>query len=264
MEQVEGRTAGQERRQAPGDDPRWAETWHFDLATPDARLGAFVRVVLLPHRRTCWYWAWVVGEGRPPVMVVDPEVPLPPGRTLELRTEGLWADHTVEVPFDHVTLGCEAFALRLDDPRDALAPDPVGDRVPFGLDLEWDTAGPVRSLPPADAAAAGDPADPGTSAAAGMTGYEIPCQVHGEVLVADEHLVIDQATGTRHHTWGVADWSTPWTTSAPVGAEPVASAPIRITTPDGRTTHLTRTLVRHPGEVTGTTTAGWIEENAPR
>lgn len=287
MDVPEGLTAAHERRQVPGGDPGWAETWHFDFAAADASLGGFVRVVLLPNQRTCWYWAWVIGDGREPVMVVDHDVPLPPGRSLELRTEGLWADHTVEVPFDHVTLGAEAFALRLDDPDDALAPSPVGDRVPFGLDLEWDTTGIVH---PATA----DPANP--SDADNLTGYEIPCGVHGEVLVADARIIIDQATGHRHHTWGVANhWATPWAratgtltdgTSFQIpfpGAgphvpttldvdgirrltvEPLAVAPIRLDVATGGSragiTHLTRTLCRYTG--TGVTGAGWLERNEP-
>ena len=47
--------------------------------------------------------------------------------SLEVRAEGLWADHTVEVPFDHVTLGCEAFALGTDDPAEVYGGR--GDRV---------------------------------------------------------------------------------------------------------------------------------------
>lgn len=188
MQLPEGLTVTHERRQPPGDDPRWAETWWFDFVTADAGLGGCVRLELVPHQRRCRYWAWVIGPERQPVVVVDDDVPLPPGRSLELRSEGLWADHTVEVPFDHVTLGCEAFALRLDHPDDALAANPVGDRIPFGLDLEWDTSGPVAAL---TGAAGGQP----------RTGYVIPCHVHGQVLVADERLDLD-APGHRSHTWG--------------------------------------------------------------
>jgi len=251
LEQPGGLAAVHERRQAAGADPWWAETWHFDLATPDAALGAFVRLVLLPNRRTCWYWAWVVGDGRRPVMVADLAVPLPSGRSLELRTEGLWADHTVEVPFDHVTLGCEAFALRLDDPRDALAPDPLGERVPFGLDLEWDTAGPVQALP-------------GT----GGAGYTIACTAHGEILLADERLAIDDAPATRHHTWGLPTRpldGSPATTftgvddpGPDVEVERVADAPLRIPTPTGSVT-LTRTLIRSRDRRNSAVTTAWSE-----
>ena len=39
-----------------------------------------------------------------------------------------------------MTLGCEAFAVGVDDPAEVYG-DLRGDRVPFGLDLEWETDG---------------------------------------------------------------------------------------------------------------------------
>ena len=85
-----------------------------------------------------WYWACLVGEGRPLVTVIDHEVALPKAPSLEIRADGLWADHIVETPFDHMTLGCEAFAVAVDDPAEVYG-DLRGDRVPFGFDLEWET-----------------------------------------------------------------------------------------------------------------------------
>jgi hypothetical protein len=64
-------------------------------------------------------------------------VPLPRGTLLEVRADGLWAELVCEVPGVHWGFGLEAFGLRLDgweEVRDAT----VGDRVPVGLDLEWD------------------------------------------------------------------------------------------------------------------------------
>ena len=49
---------------------------------------------------------------RPLVLVRDHDVPLPGGRSLEVRTSGLWADHTCETPLEHWTVGVEAFARR--------------------------------------------------------------------------------------------------------------------------------------------------------
>ena len=87
-----------------------------------------------------------------------------------------------------MTLGCEAFALGLDDPAEMYG-DPRGERVPFGLDLEWDTDGDAYAYPP------------------GTTRYEVPCRVHGEILVGDETIEFD-GIGQRDHSWGVRDW---WT-----------------------------------------------------
>ena len=80
----------------------------------------------------------------------DHEVPLPRAG-LEIRADGLWAELICETPDEHWSFGLEAFGLRLDDPADALAPGgEIGERLPVGLDLEWETdltdgtAGTVR------------------------------------------------------------------------------------------------------------------------
>ena len=190
-----GLVAADERHHAPGPEPWWNESWYFDFATTDGTLGGYVRIGLYPNQPACWYWACLVGEGRPLVIVVDHDVALPADGSLELRAEGLWADHTVEVPFDHMTLGCEAFALGVDDPAEMYG-EPRGDRVPFGLDLEWDTDGGAYAYPP------------------GTTRYEVPCRVHGEILVGDEAIAFD-GIGQRDHSWGVRDWWTlGWTWTA--------------------------------------------------
>jgi len=190
-----GLSSADERHHPPGGEPWWNESWYFDFATTDGALGGYVRIGLYPNKGAAWYWACLVGEGRPLVTVVDDTVPLPRPGSLEVRAEGLWADHTVEVPFDHVTLGCEAFALALDDPAEAYG-EPRGDRVPFGLDLEWDTDGGAYAYPP------------------GTTRYEVPCRVHGQVLVGDESIALD-AVGQRDHSWGVRDWwALGWTWTA--------------------------------------------------
>ena len=126
-----------------------------------------------------------------------------------MRAEGLWADHTVEVPFDHVTLGCEAFALGARRPRRGVRRRPGATGCRFGLDLEWDTDGAVYPYPP------------------GTTRYEVPCRVHGEVLVGDERIEFD-AAGQRDHSWGVRDWWTlgwTWTAGLARGRHPLPRHP---------------------------------------
>ncbi|HET6953894.1 MAG TPA: hypothetical protein VFI47_26250 [Acidimicrobiales bacterium] len=175
----------------------WNESWYFDFTSHGGTLGGYVRIGLYPDQGRCWYWACLVGEGRPLVTVIDHDVPLPPYGSLEVRHEGLWADHNVETPFDHVTLGCEAFALGVDDPAEVYGAA-RGDRVPFGLDLEWDTVGDPYAYP------------------SGVTRYEVSCQVHGEVLVGDERIAVD-GPGQRDHSWGERDWWTlgwTWTSGA--------------------------------------------------
>lgn len=171
----------------PGTEPLWNESWYFDFVAADGSIGGYVRVGRYPNLGVVWYWACVVGPGRPSVMVVDHDV-RPPSRagSLELRASGLWADHHCEVPLDHWSLGLEAFAVSLDDPADAYR-GMIGHRVPLGFDLEWETDGEVFAYPP------------------GLDRYEVPCRVHGEVLVGQERVVLD-GFGQRDHSWGVRDW----------------------------------------------------------
>jgi len=176
-----------EGRHPPGPEELWNESWYFDFTDEAGSLGGYVRLGLYPNLGVAWYWACLVGEGRSLVTVIDHEVPLPRDGSLEIRGEGLWADHTVETALDHMTLGCEAFATGLDDPEDTYG-SLRGDRVAFGLDLEWETDG-------------------GTYAYPGVTRYEVPCRVHGEILVGDEQIDFD-GWGQRDHSWGVRDW---WT-----------------------------------------------------
>ena len=176
--------AADERAHSPADDPGWAECWTFEFFT-EAGLGGYASVTLLPHRDTAWYWAYVVGDGRGPVAVLDDDVPRPRrAGSLELRTEGLWADHVCETPIEHWTIGNEAFALRFDDPDEALGRQ-HGERVPLGFDLEWEAA---------------------ASSVAVTGGYAVPCAVHGDVLIGPDRLTIAGA-GWRHHRWGVLDWN---------------------------------------------------------
>lgn len=179
-------TSADERAHPPGDQRRWGESWYFDFSDRAGTLGGYVRLGLYPNLGVAWYWACLVGVGRPLVTVIDHDVPLPRPPRLEIRSEGLWATHTVETPADHVSLGCEAFAVAVDDPADVYR-DLRGDRVPFGLDLEWETDG--------------DGIDRWT----GATGYDVSCHVHGEILVGDETIAFD-GIGQRDHAWGVWDW----------------------------------------------------------
>ena len=188
--------ATDELRHQPGDGPLWGESWYLDFTDPDQAIGGYVRLGLYPNQQRAWYWACVVGPDRPLVTVIDHDIRPPTAPSLEIRTEGLWADYTVETPLDHVTVGVEAFAVGCADPADVYADgDLRGDRVPLGFDLEWETDG-------------------GTYAYPGVTRYEVPCHVHGEVLLGQERIEID-GWGQRDHSWGVRDWwSIAWSWTA--------------------------------------------------
>ena len=176
--------ASDEALHPPGPEPLWSESYYLDFVDAERGVGGYVRVALLPNLGRAWYWACLVGPDRPLVTVIDHDVPLP--RTgLELRTEGLWADYNVETPLDHVSVGVEAFGVALDDPADTYG-HLRGERVPLGLDLEWESEhAPYRY--------------PGTDR------YEVPCRVHGEVLVGREEIQVD-GFGQRDHSWAARDW----------------------------------------------------------
>jgi hypothetical protein len=113
----------------------------LDFAS-DGGIAGFVRLELRADEGVAWYWAYLVGvPGVPGVVVVrDHEVPLP-RQGLEIRGEGLWAELWCETAGEHWTFGLEAFGVRLDAAADALrAGGEIGERVPVGLDLEWETA----------------------------------------------------------------------------------------------------------------------------
>lgn len=178
-------TVADEARHPPGDDALWNESWYLDFWTPDGTLGGYIRLGLYPNLGVSWYWACLVREGHPLVTVIDNEAPLPKAPGLELRASGLWTDLIVETPLDHMTVGLEAFGVALDDPTEVYGKG-WGDREALGFDLEWETDGTPFGYDITDR-------------------YEIPCRVHGEILVGNETIDFD-GHGQRDHSWGVRDW----------------------------------------------------------
>ena len=290
-----------EHAHEPGPEPLWNESWYLDFLTPDGSLGGYVRVGLYPNLGTVWYWACLVGAGRPLVTVIDHTVPMPRDRrSLELRTDGLWADHHVGTPLEHMTLGLEAFGVALDDPAEAYR-GLRGVRTPLGFDLEWETDGLPYRYP------------------AVLDRYEVPCTVHGTIQVGDETIELD-GIGQRDHSWGVRDWwAVGWcwsawrrgdggrvhavTTIPPLGfavgyrqragdltpveavevepadhpeglapsvrlvvdglgydVEPLAWAPVPLVGPEGQSTRFPRALCRFRGD-DGDVGLGWLELN---
>ncbi|HEX2849319.1 MAG TPA: hypothetical protein VHN98_02145 [Acidimicrobiales bacterium] len=180
--------ARHERRHDPEAAPLWNESWYFDFAAPDGSLGGYVRLGLYPNLGVSWYWAYLVGDDRPLLVVRHHEAALPRGDVLEVREEGLWAALHCETPHEHWSVQLEAFAVGLDDPAQAYEPGGErGDRVPLGFDLEWEAAAPVHDT------------------VERLGRYEQTCTVTGEILVGDERIELD-GTGQRDHSWGVRDW----------------------------------------------------------
>jgi hypothetical protein len=178
----------------------------------DDGTGGFVRLELRPAEGVAWYWAYLVGPLTGLVVVRDHDVPLPRAG-LEIRADGLWAELICETPDEHWSFGLEAFGLRLDDPTDALAPGgEIGERIPVGLDLEWETDLTDRTA--------------GT--------------VRGELLVGSARIAFD---GPGRFT--VADHPTDWRGTGSVPSGPGAARPSAIV-PLGSGATLTRTLSVDP------------------
>ncbi len=118
-----------------------------------------MRLELREPENIAWYWTYLVGvPGVDGIIVVrDHDVPLP-RQGLEIHADGLWAELWCETPGEHWTFGLEAFGVRIDTAEEALRPGgEIGERVPVGLDLEW----------------------------------EAPDIVHGDVLLGRERWTID-------------------------------------------------------------------------
>ena len=182
--------AGDERRHEPGPEELWSESWYFDFFAPDGSVGGWVRLGLYPNLGAAWYHALLVRPGQPTISVADLEVPLPKGESLEIRANGLWADHICETALEHWSVANEAHGVAVEDPSDLYADAPRGEIVPIAFDLEWETTGaPYHYMY--------------------TTRYEVPCSVHGEILVGDERIALD-GWGQRDHSWAPRDW---WTIS---------------------------------------------------
>jgi hypothetical protein len=194
----------EEGRHRPGPGRWWSETWCFEVVLgPQA--GALAAITILPGRNQAWYWAGVVRPGAPLVVLHDLGLRLP-ARRLEIRGEALWADHINEEPFEHWTIGNEAYALAVDDADEVLGRG-RGESCPLGFDLEWERAGAV---------------------VADEAGYAVPAAVHGEILIGSERLVV-AASGRWWHRWGAGDWFEPSVRARPVG--PRLPVPLRIEDP---------------------------------
>ena len=190
----------------PGVAPAgWEESWSFDFVTADERLAGFARLALHPVEGRAWWWAAVVGHGRPYVLAKEHDIVPPKPPSLEIRASGLWAEIICEEPFEHLSVGLEAFALAFDDPTDAYGAE-RGQPVPLGFDLGWEALSPPAALAR------------GTTGTAAAAGYGQDCAVHGEVLVGRERLRL-AGTGRRTHAWGPPQWGR---TTAAVTADATA------------------------------------------
>jgi hypothetical protein len=183
-----------EHRRPAGPEPWWADAWEIDFAADptdedSGGVGGFVRLALLPAQGVAWWWTGLLTPRL--VAVRDHEVPLPRAG-LEVRADGLWGELVCETPLEHWSVGLEAFGIAYDDPADAWG-DEWGERLPVGLDLEWEAI-----AEPGDLAPAGPPPPDGVA-------YCQPGRVNGEILVGPDRIPL-RGTGFRSRASGVLDW----------------------------------------------------------
>ncbi|MFN3219482.1 MAG: hypothetical protein ACE367_23575 [Acidimicrobiales bacterium] len=189
----------------PGSEPGWSEWWSAAWWSRDATIGGSVRLEVFPRLGRSWLWATCIGPWRRTVSVHEPDAPLPRTDSLELRSSGLWVDLIAQTPGVHFTVGLEAFGIGMDDPAEGFGRG-WGERVPLGLDLEWETTAPATPLD-------------------GDAGYAIGCVAHGEVLVGSEAFDLD-GWGVRSHGWGeTAAWTSAEAWAVDGGGMPVAVSP---------------------------------------
>lgn len=165
------------------DDAYGVESWGFGFTGRD--VAGQVRLTLDVGHAQASYVADLRLRHHRRLVVADEHVVVPRAAAgLEIRAEGLWASMHCETPFEHWTLGLEAFGLAVD--LHARAPswdDLVGDRLPVGFDLEWELTG--RPAPLVDG-----------------NGYRQTGTVFGAVLVERDRVDV-QATAERDHWWGL-------------------------------------------------------------
>lgn len=178
-----------EARHAPDGERFWNESYYMDFHRDDGSLGGYVRIGLYPELGATWYWACLVGNGRPLVMITAHDAPLPSAGSLDFEHSGLRATHRCEDPNLRFRVGLEGRAQVFENPAQVyqvpLSATPAD--LDFDLDLLWETDGP------------------GGYRFRQMDRYEIPCQVRGRIRVGDESIAFE-GHGQRDHSWGVRDW----------------------------------------------------------
>ena len=257
----------------------WTELFHFEwisqaIAAPERPVhehigttqasdrfvhAGFVRFAVQPNLGRTQFWAAVVRPDSPYVLCRDGDLQLPPqAGLLEVRGGALWTHAICETPLDHWTVAMEAYALAFDDPFEACKSE-RGDRIGLAFDLEWEQAGAVVDLhadrhPIMHEDVAGHP-DPTRHE---VLGHELPCVVHGELLIGDDRYDV-LAVGHRVRSWGVLP--TPLHTSHPAALEAVqAVAPML----EDRVHGEPRQLVRELRVGADPTMATWTERDLTR
>ena len=145
----------------------------------DLRYALAIEMGVRTSSPTGWFWLLLGGADRPLIAIVDDATSVAKPPDLELRAPGLWTELRAQVEGEVVEVDLEAFGVELDQPADLLG-SAYGKRTALGAELEWDTAGDVRDT---------------------ESGYELACEVHGELLIDDQTIEL-AGRGWRSHWWG--------------------------------------------------------------
>jgi len=185
-----------EGRHEPGPEDVWNESWYFDAVSDDGTLGVYTRLGRLPNQGAALVTAAIVGPGRPAVMVVHGDAPLPPldDDAQRIAIDGLHVEQHCEVPLKRFRVTLTGTGEAHADESAPLRAE-AGAPVDVAFDLVWETSAiPYQWRQ--------------------STRYEIPCRVTGTVRVGDEEIAFS-GPGQRDHSWGPRDWfATGWMWSA--------------------------------------------------
>jgi hypothetical protein len=158
------------------------EEWVFTCWEPDGSVGLLSGYRIHPGRGDGgWYWAALVGVGRPLLHVTEWAVPARPDPFL-VKAHALWAEHTCDEPMRQWTVANETYATALEDPHDALG-RAYGVSTAVAFDLEW-----YATAPPV----------------VGPDGYAQEGVVHAVVELVGGPLHLTEVPARRWHRWGAA------------------------------------------------------------
>lgn len=158
------------------------EEWVFACWEPDGSVGLLTGYRIHAAAGVGgWYWAALVGVGRPLLHVAEWSVPTR-GDPLLVKAHALWAEHTCDEPMRQWTVANETYASALEDPDDALG-RAYGVPTAVAFDLEWYATAPPAVEP---------------------DGYGQRGVVHGVVELAGGALHLTEVPAHRWHRWGGA------------------------------------------------------------
>ena len=169
----------EERRWQPSSSNAWHETHQLVILEANDRI-VLLRLTFWPNRGVGEFLAIRADPGERPVVLHDAELPVPDDRW-EVRSSGIWVELVCETPLTHWSYGLEAFALIIDSPAQ-LVTSPVGDLVPMGWELEFESREAAVRL------------------GAESAGYEQSGIAHGILLDASGQSEV-QGAAKRWHWW---------------------------------------------------------------